>query len=126
MIDDRHLIVEEPIPLRIDERSVGGVTILELSGRLVLQDGEGPLRDSINNLVSNGRARIVIDLTGVTRIDSAGMGMLAAKFVTVDRAGGSLKLLHPTERATELLKTTRLDSMFEVYASEDDALRSFK
>jgi anti-sigma B factor antagonist len=118
--------VAEPVPLRIDERSVGSVTILELSGRLVLQDGEGPLRDSINNLVSNGRARIVIDLTGVTRIDSAGMGMLAAKYVTVDRAGGSLKLLHPTERATELLKTTRLDSMFEVFGSEDEAVRSFR
>jgi anti-sigma B factor antagonist len=113
-------------PLRIDERHVGDVTILQLAGRLVLADGEGPLRGRVSDLVRQGRPRLLLDLAGLTRIDSAGMGMLAATFVTVDRAGGSLKLLRPSERVRQLLKMTKLESMLEVFASEDEALRSFR
>lgn len=111
--------------IRITERQVGDVTILELDGRLVLEEGEIPLRDSVDQLVAEGRNRIVLDLRRVTRLDSAGIGMLVCKYMTALRRGGALKLLHPTLKAEELLHITRLSTVFEVFESEADAVSSF-
>jgi anti-sigma B factor antagonist len=111
--------------IRITERRVDDVTILELDGRLVLEEGEIPLRDSVDRLVAEGRNRIVLDLRQVTRLDSAGIGMLVCKYMTALRRGGALKLLHPTMKAEELLHITRLSTVFEVFESEADAVSSF-
>ncbi len=111
--------------MQIAERSVAGVIILELTGRMVLEEGDNPLRDYIDELARQGRVKIVLEMQGVSRLDSAGMGMLVAKYVTVHRRGGRMKLLHPTERARYLLRITRLDSVFEIFENEADAIRSF-
>ena len=111
--------------ISITERRIDDVTILELDGRLVLEEGEAPLRDCVDRLVSEGRTRIVLDLRRVTRLDSAGIGMLVCKYLTVFRRGGALKLLHPTPRAEELLRMTRLSTVFETFESEEEAIRSF-
>ncbi len=111
--------------ISITERRVGDVTILELAGRLILEEGEIPLRDCVDRLVAEGRTRLVIDLQGVTRLDSAGIGMLVCKYLTAFRRGGVLKLLHPTIKAEELLHMTRLSTVFEIFESEDEAVRSF-
>jgi anti-anti-sigma factor len=111
--------------ISITERRIDDVTILELEGRLVLEEGEIPLRDCVDRLVAEGRTRIVLDLGGITRLDSAGIGMLVCKYLTALRRGGVLKLLHPTPRAEELLHMTRLSTVFEIFKSEDEAIRSF-
>ncbi len=112
--------------ISITERRVDGdVTILELDGRLVLEEGEIPLRDCVDRLVAEGHNRIVLDLRRVTRLDSAGIGMLVCKYMTALRRGGALKLLHPTVKAEELLQITRLFTVFEVFESEAEAIRSF-
>ena len=112
--------------LTVTERSVGGVTILELAGRLVLEEGDVVLRDHVNGLLEQGRGNIVLDMHNVVQLDSAGIGMLAAKYLSAHRTGGRLKLLKPTSRSAELLKITRLSAVFEIFESEDDALRSFE
>lgn len=112
--------------LRITEEQVGDVTVLRLAGRLILEEGDVPLRDRVNDLVERGRVRIVIDMRGVTRLDSAGIGMLAAKLVTALRRGGTIKLLHLTERSDQLLGVTRLSTVFDIYVSEAEAIRSFE
>jgi anti-sigma B factor antagonist len=112
--------------ISITERRIDDVTILELAGRLVLEEGEIPLRDCVDRLVAEGRTRIVLDLKGVTRLDSAGIGMLVCKYLSALRRGGVLKLLHPTARAEELLHVTRLNTVFEIFDSEDEAIRSFR
>ena len=111
--------------ISITERRVDDVTILELDGRLVLEEGEIPLRDCVDRLVAEGRNRIVLDLRRVTRLDSAGIGMLVCKYMTALRKGGALKLLHPTVKAEELLQIARLFTVFEVFKSEAEAIRSF-
>jgi anti-sigma B factor antagonist len=111
--------------ITITERRIGDVSILELDGRLILEEGEIPLRDSVDRLVAEGRNRIVLDLKHVTRLDSAGVGMIVCKYMTALRKGGTLKLLHPTLKAEELLHITRLSTVFEVFASEAEAIRSF-
>ena len=83
--------------MRIVERRVGDVTILQLSGRLELEDGDVVLRDAVNRLVEAGQVKLLLDMKEVTRLDSAGIGMLVSKFLTARRAGGTIKILHPTD-----------------------------
>ena len=111
--------------MRIAERTVGDVTILELDGRLVLEEGDISLRDCINNLLAQHRVKIVLDMKSVTYMDSAGIGMLVSKYLSAFRKGGTVKLLHLTNRSDHLLEITRLSSVFEIFESEDDAIRSF-
>lgn len=109
----------------ITERRVGDVTILKLEGRLVLEESEIPLRDYVNRLVADGRVRIVLDMRNVTRLDSAGIGMLVSKYLTACSKGGNLKLLQPTVHSRYLLEITKLSTVFEIFESEDEAVRSF-
>ena len=101
------------------------MTILQLAGRLELDDGDAVLRDCVNRLVDAGRLNLLLDLTAVTRTDSAGIGMLVGKYLTVKRRGGTIKLLHVPERANHLLNITRLISVFEIFDDEAEAVRSF-
>ena len=114
-----------PELLGITERRVGDVTVVELEGRLVLEEGDIPLRDYLNQLVAAGRVNIVLDMRNVTRLDSAGIGMLVSKYLTACRKGGSLKLLQPTVHSQYLLEITKLSTVFEIFESEDEAIRSF-
>jgi len=111
--------------LHIDERRVGDVTVLKLSGRLELDTGDLALRDHINRLVEENRTRLLLDMQDVTRLDSAGIGMLVGKYLSVKRCGGTIKLLHLTARTNRLMDITRLVTVFETFQDEDDAVRSF-
>jgi len=112
-------------PMQITERSVGDVTILELEGRLILNEGDIVLRNCVNRLVEQGRVKIVLDMRNVTRLDSAGIGMLVSKYLTAHRNGGTVKLLHMTIRGDYLMHITKLFTVFETFESEDEAIRSF-
>jgi len=109
----------------IAEVQVGDVTILRLSGRLELEEGDLVFRDCINRLVDEGRFKIVLDLKAVTRIDSAGIGMLVSKYLSTQKRGGTIKLLQLTRRSDHLMDITRLATVFEIFDDEADAVRSF-
>jgi anti-sigma B factor antagonist len=111
--------------MRIVERRIGDVTILQLIGRLELEDGDTTLRDAIDALVGAGHVKLVLDMREVTRLDSAGIGMLVSKFLTVRRNGGGLKILHPTARTDHLMEITKLTTVFDIFDDEDAAVRSF-
>jgi anti-sigma B factor antagonist len=111
--------------MTITERAVGDVTILELDGRLVLYEGETDLKTVINDLVSRGRTKIILDLKNVTYIDSAGVGVIIAKYVSVRRAGGDVKLLNLSRRSVRVMTITRLLEVFETFDSEQEAVESF-
>jgi len=109
----------------IQERRVGTVTILALKGRLVLDDGDVLLRERVDDLVSRGEVRIVIDFSELDYVDSAGIGVLIGKYLSVRRKGGSLKLLHLSMRAHHALEITHLLTVFETFEHEDAAVKSF-
>jgi anti-sigma B factor antagonist len=111
--------------MTITQRDVGDVTVLDLKGRLVLGEGDLLLREHVNDLVARGRLRLVLNLRDVTYIDSAGVGMLVAKFLTARRAGGNLKLLHLGARSRHVMTITRLTSVFQTFESEGEAVASF-
>ena len=112
--------------MEIVEQRVGDVTILRLKGRLELDDGDVILRNHVDGLVAQGRVNVVLDLTDVTRMDSAGIGMLVGKYMTVKNRGGMLRLLHLTDRTSRLLHVTRLETVFDIFEEEDAAIGSFR
>jgi anti-anti-sigma factor len=107
------------------ERQAGDVTILDLNGRLVLDEGDLVLRNRVNDLVSRERLKIVINLREVTYIDSCGLGVLIAKLVSVRNRGGDLKLLHLSPRSHRVFEICKLEQVFESFDSEADAVGSF-
>jgi anti-sigma B factor antagonist len=111
--------------LRIEEWRVGDVTVLRLKGRLEIEEGDEMLRERVNQLVAEGRVKILLDMSGVTRLDSMGLGILASKLLTTLRRGGAIKLLHPIDHTAHLLQITRLSSIFETFEDEGEAIRSF-
>jgi anti-sigma B factor antagonist len=112
--------------LGITERVVEGITILDMTGRLVLDQGDAVFRETIAEVVARGQMQIVLNLKNVTYIDSAGVGVLVAKYLSVRRAGGDMKLLHLTPRSTRVMTITKLLTVFETFDDEEGAVRSFK
>ena len=113
------------INLYINERRVGDVTILDLKGRPRVGGTTVALHRSIHALLNEEKPLILLNLFGVTHIDSCGLGEIVASFVTARAKGGDIKLLQVTETLQELLSLTNLLSIFDVYENERDALASF-
>jgi anti-sigma B factor antagonist len=111
--------------MQIDERVVGSVTILDLKGKIALNDGDTQLRDKINSVVQQGRKTILLNFADVPYIDSAGLGEVVRSYTTVSRQGGKLKLLNLTKRITDLLSITKLLTIFDTFDNEAAALQSF-
>ena len=112
--------------LQIAERDLGDVTILQLKGQLILDEGDIPLRKDVDALVEHGHVNLVFDLQDVSRLDSAGIGTLVSSYLATHRHGGDLKLLHVPPRANRLLTMTHLSSVFEMFDSEDSVIESFQ
>ena len=112
--------------IRIDERRIGSVTVLDIAGRLTVDRAAGHLKDKINSLISQERLEVVLNLANVPYIDSVGLGQLVASFGSVMKAGGALKLLNVNSRNHDLLSITRLVTVFESFDSEADAVQSFE
>ncbi|HYV07124.1 MAG TPA: STAS domain-containing protein [Blastocatellia bacterium] len=109
----------------IKERVVDGVSVLDLSGKIVLGEGDGQVRDRIKDLLADGQKKILLNLGEVNYIDSAGLGAMISSYTTVKRQGGQLKLVSLTKRIQDLLAITKLITVFETYDTEAEALSSF-
>jgi len=112
--------------MQIDERQVDGITILDLKGKVTLNEGDEVLKDKINSLILQEKKKILLNLADVPYIDSAGLGEIVRTYTTVSRQGGQLKLVNLTKRITDLLMITKLLTVFETFESEPDALKSYK
>jgi anti-sigma B factor antagonist len=106
-------------------RLVGGVTIVDLSGRIVLGDGSAALRDLVRNLISEGNKKVLLNLLNVDYIDSSGLGELVSAFTSMRSGGGELKLLNLTKRVQALLQITKLYTVFDITDDEATSLKSF-
>lgn len=105
------------------ERQTGEYTLVELSGRLTVNDEPGRLRQAVAESVARGATLVVVDLSGVLYIDSTRLGELISAHVSLTRQGGLLKLVRTPSRVRELLQVAGLDNVFRSYATLDDALR---
>ena len=111
--------------LQISEKQIDGVTVLEFLGRITLGEESNQLRTKIKEILGKSKSQIVLDLAGVSYIDSAGLGMLMAGYTSAQNQGATLKLANLTKKFDELLNITKLVTIFDTYGSVDDAVRSF-
>jgi anti-sigma B factor antagonist len=109
----------------MNNRQVGDVTVVDVSGRITLGEGSSELRDALRDLVAKGNKKILLNLGDVSYIDSSGIGELVSGFTSVSNQGGQLKLLNLTKRVKDLLQITKLYTVFEVHDDEAAAVRSF-
>lgn len=102
------------------------MTLLVLTGQIVLDDGDLAFRRCIHDLIDRGETKILVDLAGVTYIDSSGVGMMAAKLKTVRDKGGDIRLIRLNSRGHRLFSVAKLHTAFEIFDDEAMALRSFE
>ncbi len=112
--------------MQIAQREAGAVTVLDLSGKITLGEGDTLLKDKLNSLLHQGKKNVLLNLGDVNYVDSAGLGALVAAYTTVTREGGSLKLSNVTRKLQDLLAITKLLTVFETFDSEDEAVRSYE
>ena len=111
--------------LKISNRQVDGVGVVELAGRIVLGEESNAMREQIKGMLAAGQKKIVLNLNDVTYIDSAGLGALVAAHHSARTQGASLKLAHLGSKFKEILQVTKLLTVFEVHDTEAAAVRSF-
>ncbi|HXU47063.1 MAG TPA: STAS domain-containing protein [Thermoanaerobaculia bacterium] len=111
--------------MNISTRQRDGVTILDLQGKMTLGSGETALRSGLQDALAGGATKIVINLKGVTTIDSTGVGELVGTYTTVTNRGAKLKLAVLPPKLQDILTITQLITVFDVYETEDEAVRSF-
>jgi anti-sigma B factor antagonist len=116
---------EVAVGLQISARQVGDVTVLDLQGRVTIGRGNDLLGNELREQFDRGTRKLLINLIGVPQMDSSGLSTLVRSFVSLQRAGGSLKLMHPTGHVREVLELTRLLQSIPTFEDEAVALASF-
>ena len=111
--------------MTISTRQVGGITILDIGGRIVLRKESASVRDVIRDLLNNGHKQILLNLGDVNCIDTIGLGSLVGVFMTVRKQGGDLKLLNLPEKFAGVMQITKLYKVFDIMNDEAAAVKSF-
>jgi anti-sigma B factor antagonist len=114
-----------PVNLEIQRREKEGIVILDMNGRLIVGEPATRIRETINQEVSQGSSKIILNLEDVDYIDSTGLGCMVICYTTLQKAGGTLKLIKLNRRNIELLLLTKLSTIFEIFGEEQDAINSF-
>lgn len=111
--------------MQISERRVGGVIVIDVSGKMAAGDGVGNLKDKVTSLVFQGEKDIVLNVGNLSYVDSSGLGEMVACHSTAARGGATLKMANIGKRLQDLLVMTKLLAVFESHDTEDAAVRSF-
>ncbi len=111
--------------ITIARRQFEDIAVLEVEGSVTLGEATGRLRQAIRTLVDGGERRVILNLSKVPFMDSAGLGELVGAYTTVRRHGGEMKLVGIAGRALDLLQITRLSTLLECFPNEEAARRSF-
>ena len=112
--------------MKANSRQVDGVTVVDLSGRIILGEPTSTLRELFRDMVGRGQKKILLNLADVSYIDSSGLGALVSGYTTLTSQQGQLKLVNLTNRVHDLLQLTKLLTVFEVFDDETAAVKSFQ
>ncbi len=111
--------------MAISTRIIKGVAILDLQGEMTFWKGSGELNNKVRELVDTGIRNILLNAQGVGEVDSSGIGEFVGSYTTVSNRGGHLKLLNLTNKLNQVIETTNLNNIFEIYDNEQRAISSF-
>jgi anti-sigma B factor antagonist len=101
---------------------IGNLIVIDMSGRLTILDQT--FRQAVMKFLDAGRTQLVLRMSDISYIDSCGLGQLVSVYVSVKNRGGHLRLLAPSPRVSELLKITKLDTIFEILQDETPLLNA--
>jgi anti-sigma B factor antagonist len=113
------------VSVKTNIRQLGDVTLIDVSGRITIGEGSSALRQAVLESIAGGAKKIVLNLGGVSWMDSSGIGEIFSAYTSIASHAGSLKLLNLSRRVTELLQITRMYRLFDVHEDESHALSSF-
>jgi anti-sigma B factor antagonist len=111
--------------VNITNKQVGDVSVVSLNGRIVLGEESTSLRERVKALIADGKKKIVLNMSNVTYIDSAGLGILVAAHVSAKNQGAALYLSNLGDKFNDVLQLTRLMTVFSVYTTEAEAIKNF-
>jgi anti-sigma B factor antagonist len=117
---------KEATTVKITTRTEDGITILDLSGKLVIGDGDVVLRARVRDALDGGARKLLVNMQGVDMMDSSGLGELVGAQTAAKNVGATLKLLHVEAQVEQVLEMTRLMGAFETFDDEIDAIASFR
>ena len=111
--------------VKVTIHEADGVSVVGLNGRIVLGEESGVLREAVKGLMAAGKKKIVLNMSNVTYIDSAGLGILVAAYVSAKTQGALIRLCALGHKFREVLQITRFLTIFEVYDTPEAAIDSF-
>ena len=111
--------------MKVNIRKEGDVSIVDLSGKITIGEGDVVLRDKVTDLLELDERKILLNLEKVSYMDSAGIGELVACYKRAKEKDGTVKLLNPSGKVYDLLQLTKLEEVFETYKDESEAVGSF-
>lgn len=111
--------------MNIVERQVGDITIIDVQGNIMFEDGDLEVRAAIARALDAGRKKLILNMAEVPYMDSAGLSELVRTFVAINKRGGRMALLDLTRKVNDLLTIAKLLTVFETFDSEAEAVKSF-
>jgi anti-sigma B factor antagonist len=111
--------------MKVNIRKEGDVSVVDLSGKITIGEGDVVLRDKVTDLLELDERKILLNLEKVSYMDSAGIGELVACYKRAKEKDGTVKLLNPSGKVYDLLQLTKLEEVFETYKDEAEAVKSF-
>jgi anti-sigma B factor antagonist len=111
--------------MEIQRREREGITILDLKGRLAVGESCTLLRESVNEQIAQGHKQVILNLQHIDYIDSTGLGSMVICYTSLQKMGGGLKLVNLNRRNLELMLLTKLSTIFQIFAEEQDSVNSF-
>lgn len=112
--------------MKIHEETIDNVQVIRLSGKVISGPDLVELKTAFQNAVNHDRLNVLLDLGGVTWMDSSGLGVIVSGHTTMSRASGRMKILNATKKIHELFIITKLITVFDTYTDEEKALSSFE
>ena len=106
-------------------RQMGNVSVVDLSGKITIGEGDVVLKDKVHELLDAGKSQILLNLEKINYMDSAGIGELVACYKRAREKGGTVRLLKPSGKVYDLLQLTKLEEVFDTFRDEAEALKSF-
>ncbi len=111
--------------MKFSTRKVGDVIVIDVDGKILLGEGDVEIKQTVDDLLKRGNKKILLNLSRVPYLDSAGLGEIIRCFTALRRSGGNFKLLSPNKRIIDLLSITKLLNVFDCYDNESSAITSF-
>lgn len=111
--------------MKFSTRKMEAVAVIDIEGKILLGEGDVEIKQEVNDLLKRGNKNILLNLTRVPYMDSAGLGEIIRCFTAVRKVGGNLKLVGPNERLIDLLTITKLINVLDWFDDETEAITSF-